>query len=302
MTTRALRWGDNDRYFGPFTYSRDRGYRSFAVTLGTGYHEDSRCRLRVTLGTHTLIWALPPIVKPAREWVDTSHYGWSNGPGSGYFDEIRREYGIRVSEGHLSVSYGRQTDASDTEQRWSYFLPWTQWRHVRHSLYDLQGALFADMPQRRKGLRLGDPGFSNHWEAGRALEEACPSATFAFTDYDGEALTARTRIEEREWLFGERWCAWLSLFRKPKVRRSLDIRFSGETGKRKGSWKGGTVGHGIDLLPGELHEAAFRRYCAEHQMGFVGPVAPEHSDAGSQDGQGPVRAETPAKQSGMKEK
>jgi hypothetical protein len=50
----------------------------------------------------------------------------------------------------------------------------------------------------------------------------------------------------------------------------LDIRFSEETGRRKGSWKGGTLGHGIDMLPGELHEAAFRRYCATHEMEFVG--------------------------------
>lgn len=58
------------------------------------------------------------------------------------------------------------------------------------------------------------------------------------------------------------------------VRRSLDIQFSGETGTRKGSWKGGTVGHSIDMLPGELHEAAFRRYCSEHKMAFVGVCPP----------------------------
>ena len=46
-----------------------------------------------------------------------------------------------------------------------------------------------------------------------------------------------------------------------KIRRSLDLEFSGETGPEKGSWKGGTVGTGIEMLPGELHEAAFRRYC-----------------------------------------
>lgn len=59
------------------------------------------------------------------------------------------------------------------------------------------------------------------------------------------------------------------------LRRSLDIRFSGETGHRKGSWKGGTVGHSINMLPGELHEAAFHRYCTEHEMTFIGEAAPD---------------------------
>lgn len=89
-----------------------------------------------------------------------------------------------------------------------------------------------------------------------------------------------THIEEREWKFGTGWFRWLSWFRKPKVSRSLDIRFSEEVGKDKGSWKGGKVGHGIDMLPGELHEAAFRRYCekehsakdGKYRVTFVGVV------------------------------
>lgn len=106
------------------------------------------------------------------------------------------------------------------------------------------------------------------WEERYAKEGACPSASFDFLDFDGELITAKTHIEEREWRFGEGRFKWLSLFRKPMIRRSLDIDFSKETGRRKGSWKGGTVGHSIDMLPGELHEAAFRRYCAKHDMTF----------------------------------
>ena len=45
--------------------------------------------------------------------------------------------------------------------------------------------------------------------------------------------------------------------------------------------KGGTVGHSIDMLPGELHEAAFRRYCEKehrakgrrYRIKFLMPVA-----------------------------
>jgi hypothetical protein len=93
-----------------------------------------------------------------------------------------------------------------------------------------------------------------------------------FNDFDGEVITATTHIEEREWRFGTGWFAWLSLFRRPRIIRSLDIRFSAEVGPRKGSWKGGTMGHSIEMLPGELHRGAFQRYAAKHNLRNVFPL------------------------------
>lgn len=274
-----IRWSDNDRYFGPFTYARDRkGYRPIAALIDSGDGDDyPGCRLRWSAFGHTLILAIPAIIKPWRQWVDTSRYEWSRGPGSGYWDTHRREYGFSYSEGFLQVFLGRQTGDSSTTQDWCKHLPWTQWRHVRRSFYGLDGEHVATLPDTGKSY-LGDPG---RWDRERAIEDATPTVSFAFRDFDGEALTAMTKVEEREWRFGEGWFKWLSLFRRPKIRRSLDLWFSGETGKRKGSWKGGTIGHSIDMRPGELHEAAFRRYCGEHQMTFIGPapIKPETANA-----------------------
>jgi len=50
---------------------------------------------------------------------------------------------------------------------------------------------------------------------------------------------------------------------------SLDISFSGEVGNRKGSWKGGTVGHSTNMRHDETHKTAFQRYCVENGMTFV---------------------------------
>lgn len=271
MTVRIrARWSDNDRYLGPFIYARDdRGYRPLAIVLGSGDDDDSPgCRLRFSGFGHTLILVLPPIVKPWRQKIIAK--GWDAATverigRNWYWDTYEREYGFSYSEGFLQVFLGRQTHDSNTEQSWSKFLPWTQWRHVRHSLYGLQGEHYWTAPRREKG-KLRD------FDATHTARESCPSRTFAFADFDGERLTARTIIEEREWQFGEGWFKWLSIFRRPMVKRSLDITFSGETGGRKGSWKGDTIGHGIDMLPGELHEAAFRRYCTEHEMTFVGCI------------------------------
>lgn len=266
MLTIPYRWSDNDRRWGPFIYAREKskGYRPLAIILKSRGDEERPATLRLAALGHTLIIWMPPIIKPWRRWVDTSHYEWSKGPGSGYWDVHSREYGFSLNEGFLQVKLGAQTMDSTTTQDWCWFLPWTQWRHVRHSVYDLDGALFADIPQGR----FDSPAY----EEAKRLESACPTREFAFFDFDGEALTVTTRIEEREWRFGTGRFKWLSLFRKPKISRFLDLRFSGETGKRKGSWKGGTVGHSIEMLPGELHGSAFERYCAQNGMTYGGPV------------------------------
>lgn len=268
---KPIRWtGEGDRYFGPFTYARERsGCRTLALLLGSGDRDDYQgCRLRVSAFGRTLILALPPIIKPWRRWVDTSHYAWSNNPRGGYWDTGEREYGFRISDGHLSVALGRVTHDSSTEQRWGYFLPWTQWRHVRHSYYGLKGEHIADMPQ--WGGRPARVDFRVRHAEEERVKALVPTRVFAFQDFDGEALTATVRIEEREWRRGTGWWRWLALVWPKKVVRYLSVEFSGETGERKGSWKGGTIGHSGPAKSGELHEAAFRRYCAEHDMTFIG--------------------------------
>lgn len=270
--TIACRWGDNDRYFGPLTFAWDKGYSSLGAMLCSGGDEERSASFRVHAGPLTMLLALPTwAVPPQRtkvypkwdaETINRLGRDW-------YYDVARREFGFSFSgtgtvgeSTALHVRFGRQTMDSSTEKSKCYFLPWTEWRHVRHSLYGLDGSLFAHLPA---NARWGSPARDEE----ERLTEACPTAVFAFRDYDGEALTVTTKIEERQWLRGTKGFRWLSLFAKPIIRRSLDLRFSGETGRRKGSWKGGTLGHGIDMRLGELHESAFRRYCTEHDMEFI---------------------------------
>lgn len=260
------RWGDNDHYFGPITYARDGHYRPFAVVLASGCDEYSGTSFRVSGFGHTAILALPQwALQPYREkhfanWDEATVQRLGR---NWYWAVDRREYGFSLSDGFLNVALGRQSNDSSTERRWGYFLPWTQWRHVRHSFYGLQGEHLATIPDTNKPY-LG----SNRWEQECAIADATPTVEFEFDDFDGERIVATTKIEEREWRFGTGWFRWLSLFRKPRVTRSLNLSFSSEVGKRKGSWKGGTVGHSIEMQPGELHESAFRRYCAQNGMTF----------------------------------
>lgn len=234
--TRHRRWSDDDRTFGPFTLAR--GHRQFGALIdggGDGY--GSGCaHVRVHLGRLTsLVW-IPQVIRPGRQ------------------------YGATLVEGAVHFRYGAQTFDSQTDKSKCWFVPWLNWRHVRTSLYGLRG-------EHVRTEAKGEP-FDEWYEARRA----CPSVSFEFLDFDGERISARTHIEEHEWRFGTGRFSWLSFFRAPMIRRSLDIEFSKETGPRKGSWKGGTVGHGIDMFKGELHESAFLRYCMEHNMEFVGEI------------------------------
>lgn len=270
MNQRAIRWGDNDHYFGPLTWSIS-SYKPWAIILksrGDDDH-DRGCHLRISLRSLTLIVALPNIIKPHMDKVYPDSWDAATVERLGrnwYWNVDPREYGFSCSDGHFNVYYGRtggSTCDSSIEQRWGCSLPWMQWRHIRHSFYGLQGEHLYDEQQ---GSNLGDKG----WRERQAREDAVPSRIFAFKDFDSEALTVTTKIEEREWRFGTGYFKWLSVFRRPKISRSLDLSFSNETGRRKGSWKGGTMGHSIEMRPGELHESAFKRYCVEHEMTFVG--------------------------------
>jgi hypothetical protein len=262
-------WSDNQVSVWPFTYCRDTYGKPFGVILDSGSEEYPGCHLRLRGFGHTVLIELPPVVRPWRQKVQA---GWDAATVARlgrdwYWNIYPREYGFQINQGgFLQVFLGRQTHDSITEQSWSMHLPFTQWRHVRFSLYDPEGNhVWTQFDSARVG---GFDAFS----AQRQAVERCPSVSFEFDDYDGERITARAHIEEREWRFGAGWFRWLSLFRRARVRRALDLQFSKETGPQKGSWKGGTMGHGLDLLPGETIEAGFRRYCAGHRMTFVGRV------------------------------
>ena len=263
---------DNDKTFGPLTVGwcgKGMNLKSIAIAnFGDDDDYYGTC-LPIYAGRLAIRLRLPHFLKPYREWREA---GWDAETvkrlgRTGYWQYAPREYGVCVSDGHVSIRYGRQTMDSSTEQTTGFFLPWTQWRMVRHSLYDADGDLFWQ----QLGVRRG---FGDLFEK----VDACPKRVFRFRDYDGEEITATTHIEERQWKRGEKWCKWLSLVWPDKVARSLAISFSAEVGPEKGSWKGGTVGHSIYMLVGETHAAAFKRYCSNgyrarggkiHQLNYL---------------------------------
>jgi hypothetical protein len=245
----------------------------FELSLSSGFSEnESRAGLVLTLLGKSLSIRVPRWVCPPKaRYVDLSKYDWAatHKDGSkGYWAADRRKYGIWLFQDHLNVAYGLSTDDSSTEQRWSAFLPWTQWRFVRHTLYDPQWRAFAQFDdldlrhvkdrEARQELRR------ERWRAEDEARRAVPKVFYSFKDYDGESVRVQCTVEKRVWVKGTGWFSWLKYLVKPQVRYSLDLRFSKEIGPRKGSWKGGTLGHGCEISDGESIRDSFNRYATEH--------------------------------------
>ena len=265
---KTLEWTrENDHVWGPFLYARGKESAS-AIIVSSGDGDDyPGARLRLSLGGHTFLMALPSVlVPPQRRKVKATYWDEATIELMGrdwYWNTTERQFGISLYGGLLMFKFGRQTHDSSTDKSAGFFLPWTQWRFIRRSFYDADGALLRTFA--RGATKLGDPSWPDEY----AFSQSVPTVDFEFEDFDGERITAKTNIEEREWRFGSGWFRWLSWFRPAKIVRSLNLEFSSEVGKRKGSWKGGTTGHSVDMRAGETVEQSFRRYCVERGLAFI---------------------------------
>jgi len=73
---------------------------------------------------------------------------------------------------------------------------------------------------------------------------------------------ATVKAERRAWR--PRCLRWTSLIEK--VRASIHVDFDDEVGEEYGSWKGGCMGCGYDILPGETVEQCLRRMERERRF------------------------------------
>jgi len=128
------------------------------------------------------------------------------------------------------------------EKTWHFHMPWA-WDHCVHEVLRADGTWvpYVDSYEKDK-----EPD-------GRLIE----TAEYQYVLKSGEVQhrTAKFYTDRRIW----KW-RWFPSLPWPKlVRTGIDVEFSGEVGERTGSWKGGTIGCGFDLQPGETPIACLRR-------------------------------------------
>lgn len=198
---------------------------------------------------------IPEIIKP--KMITVENYYMQEKYGKTRQTLIEQRYGFMVFEECFWIMYGNHTHDSSTEQQQTFNIGWRDYTHVRWSGYDPQHNLVGH-------FELG----GGKWDYSHieALRETIPKIQIQFKDFDGEEIIATCYIEEREWHKGRGLFAWLKYFNQPLIRRSIDITFNKETGKRKGSWKGGTIGCGEDMSSTETIFEAFSRHAAKHNF------------------------------------
>jgi hypothetical protein len=275
----------NDRYFirnRRMEACRWSGDACLSITVNSGYG-DHRPFIAFIFWRLWVLFRLPKwVIHPRRRKVQAKTWDAATVAHMGrdwYWDETRREFGISVSLRDLSLKYGVQPDCWPGDKSLMWLFPWMKLRYMGQRWYDLDGKLCEALSDKDENEYHGKTG-RYAYEMKEEIEARVPKAIFELEDFDGERIRATTHIEEREYHRGDGWFKWLAWFLPANVHRSLDISFDNEVGREKGSWKGGTVGHSIDLQPGELHEAAFRRYCEQGMsskhgtspMTFIGPA------------------------------
>lgn len=233
----------------------------WGINLNSGHGEHKPylrfCAFGFWLSINLPLWAL----QPARRKVSASTWDAATVLRMGrdwYWDETRREFGIDFHGDAFTVHYGIQPDSwpGDKSIRWTP--PWMKWRYLGTKYFGLDGTIFMQLTTRTLS-----------YDETKALEATVPTMSFECTDIDGELIWATVRMEESEYACGEGRWAWLGMLRARRFHPRYNIEFSKETGRGKGSWKGGCNACSGPSKPGELHEIAFRRYCAENGMTFI---------------------------------
>lgn len=147
--------------------------------------------------------------------------------------DIMERWSVYYFERSIWLCWGRHSKA--------IHMPW-DWNHIKHEV------------QRPDGTWVKFVGCWEHKESDGRWQASYP---YRYVLKSGEVQnrTATVYVDRREW----RWkcLRWLPLF--AKKRTSLNVDFDEEVGEGTGSWKGGVVGTGIDLLRGETPEQALRR-------------------------------------------
>lgn len=148
------------------------------------------------------------------------------------------------------------------EPNWSVFVSdefgiWLHWGHKsRH--FELPGSVFTVAYEQQ----MADGSWVSVF--GNPAEPQSETHPYTYVLKSGEVqdriatVSKRRHVLARRWLHRIGWPKW--------IKESIDVEFSDEVGERTGSWKGGTIGCGYDLRPGETMLDSLRRMERERKL------------------------------------
>ena len=165
--------------------------------------------------------------------------------------------GFTTLEGAIHIYYGIQPgswssrDKKNSDHVKVIYLPWREHHRDRIEFLNLNHTVFSTYRDKKNG--------AIDFDSLRQHEENVPKIVFTFNDYDGEEIEATCHLQTSHYCRGKGLFKFLRLFTKEQ-RSTMDIQFNKQVGYEKNSWKGGTLGHGIEMMPNETPLQAFVRY------------------------------------------
>lgn len=158
-----------------------------------------------------------------------------------------------------SPSFGFSADGTTLHLNWGkrckvIWLPWCR-ENIAHAYLSATGEWIEGWPPREEG--------------GDVWEIELPYA-YLLNSVEVQKVIATVRRTRCWWgrrFFGSRGLsAALRRMLPQRVEDFIDVRFSDEVGERAGSWKGGTVGCGYQMKPGETPQHTLRRMQRERRF------------------------------------
>lgn len=235
---------DNDRKLGPLVYGKCKNWSRSPIGI---YFVTSDSENSDKVDNFIRFWCfgwvanlyIPTKVKPYCENVSYKE--------SSYKACYPKKYGFFSTYTGIKFYYGLDHPWELSRSKSKYIsYTFKEWRWTKTDMYDgnevCQGEYSYDKSK--------DIIKTNH----------------KFIDYDGKEIIATVFKKVYHYKFGGNYFKWLSRFVKDKKHTVLDIEFSEEVGPDKTSWKGGTLGHGIEMENGETQDEAFIRYCSQTHM------------------------------------
>lgn len=146
-----------------------------------------------------------------------------------------QHWGFSCCDDSLHLHWGERTKVC--------WLPWLHKIHQRHEVRKADGSWVP---------------YVGCWERDKepdGREELAFPYTYKLRSGELQHRTATVYVDRMAWR--PKWFTWTRMFEK--VRQSISVEFSDEVGERTGSWKGGCVGCGYEMLAGETAEQALRR-------------------------------------------
>lgn len=170
-------------------------------------------------------------------WTVPSDWPPMDGPQWGI--DLSREFGIVWNWGQKRRSWN-----------WPFHTTLVAWE------YEAEGGSWINMDQRPELPKGAD------WDRRPgAKRETYP---YRYVLRCGRVQERSATIIRERWTRGRHILSHLGW--PSRVRHSIDVEFNGEVGEGEGSWKGGTIGCGYDMLPGETPLATLRRMERERKF------------------------------------